>query len=89
MYSCCVPGCNSVSQLIRFPRDMEKIKEWVSAIKNPVLRKLRYGQVYKYKRICMDHFENHCFKEESTIVNNLLLPEAVPTLNLPGNYTIL
>ncbi|GLV40159.1 hypothetical protein CBL_03693 [Carabus blaptoides fortunei] len=63
---------------------MEKIKQWLSAIKNPNLRKLRSGQVYKYKRICIDHFENHCFKEESTIVNNLLLPEAVPTLNLPG-----
>lgn len=86
MHKCRVPGCSSVSQLVRFPRDEEQIQKWISVIQNPLLDHMTIGLLYKIERICVDHFEDKCFSNESTVTNKILLNhvEIVPTLSLPG-----
>ncbi|CAG9133866.1 unnamed protein product [Plutella xylostella] len=83
---CCVPGCNRTREddnviLHKFPNpenEPNRFNTWTFAIGGDILS-LNDIYVYKYRRVCHQHFEKCYWTRNTKLTNN-----ATPTLQLKG-----
>ena len=84
-YNCEVKNCRNNSyncKLYPFPTDKRSLT-WVKFCQNADLEKYSNLSLKRYKRICIEHFENHNFFKVVGSFRNRLRPNAIPTLNGP------
>ncbi|TNM84530.1 hypothetical protein fugu_008708 [Takifugu bimaculatus] len=78
---CAVPSCAAQRPnsrpLFRFPLDPDRSEKWVSRCQNPDVLSRAPEHLYKYYRICADHFEPSAFNDTE---ESVLKSDAVPTV---------
>ncbi|XP_074040070.1 uncharacterized protein [Leptinotarsa decemlineata] len=81
---CAYRGCDSKSRnrttsLFRFPKDIERAKDWLRACNREDLLGKSSEALYGHYRLCELHFESNMFLNKSQL-KKYLIPQAVPTV---------
>lgn len=80
---CSVPECDDkYSSRFRFPKDAEKMKQWLMKVRNPLLNSLSFENVYNKYRVCSRHFLQEFIVGDPTARRGITW-NAVPLLYLP------
>uniref|UniRef100_A0A3Q4ASI4 THAP-type domain-containing protein n=1 Tax=Mola mola TaxID=94237 RepID=A0A3Q4ASI4_MOLML len=87
-HRCAVPSCPSgipeQQPLFRFPCDPLRSKKWVEKCQRQELLDKSPEQLYKYYRLCGNHFESSAYSV-SSITNSVLKDDAIPTIFVAEN----
>ena len=87
MPNCCAPGCGNkssdphLSTDITFHRlpanNKEILKIWIENL-NLKEEQLSSSSSADYRRVCSEHFDLQCFRQNSHTTKRCLLPDSVP-----------